>query len=116
MSSRNDKRVKRKTRIRKKVSGTSAVPRVSVFKSNNNFFAQLVDDENGVTIASASSIEKGAKVAGSSVKQAEEVGKNLSARAKDKKIDRAVFDRSGYKYHGAVATLAQTLRDNGIQV
>lgn len=116
MSSRNDKRVKRKTRIRKKISGTSSVPRVSVFKSNSNLYAQLVDDENGVTIASASSIEKGAKIAESSVKQAEKVGKNLSARAKDKKIEKAVFDRSGYKYHGAVAALAQALRDNGIQV
>jgi large subunit ribosomal protein L18 len=116
MSIRNKKRTQRKIRIRKKVVGTVQRPRVSVFRSNTNIYAQLIDDENGKTLASASSIAKGDKVSGSSIKQAEEIGKKLSEKAKDQKIESVVFDRSGYKYHGAVAALAQTLRDNGIKL
>ena len=101
-------------RIRKKVSGTDSVPRLSVFRSNKNINCQLIDDVNGVTIASASS--QGLTVSGPKTEQAKAVGQLIADRAKSKNIGKVVFDRSGYLYHGRVKALADAIREAGIDL
>lgn len=103
-----DKRIKRKKHIRKKVSGTATKPRVYVFKSNTYLYAGAADDSKGVVLLGV----KGART----VKGAQELGKKVATDLKKKKIDVAVFDRSGYIYHGVVAAFAQSMRDNGIKI
>ena len=110
--SSNKARQKRHLRIRKKISGTAQRPRLSVFRSNMNISAQLIDDVNGVTIVSASSL---GLENGGNVDAAKEVGKMLAERAKAKGIDTVVFDRSGYLYHGRVAALAEGAREGGLE-
>ena len=113
---RNDARVARHTRIRNKVSGTKDVPRLNVFRSNNNIFAQIIDDEAGVTLVSASSLEKELKIAnGGNVEAAAKVGELLAKKAKKAKISKVVFDRGGYLYHGRVKALAEAARENGLE-
>lgn len=113
---RNKVRQARHARIRAKVSGTNNVPRLNVFRSNNNIFAQIIDDEAGVTLASASSIDKELKLAnGGNVEAATKVGELLAKRAKEAKITKVVFDRGGYQYHGRVAALAEAARENGLE-
>ncbi len=110
--SSNKARQKRHLRIRKKVSGTALRPRLSVFRSLKNIYAQVIDDVTGVTIVSASSLDI---ENGGNVDAAKEVGKLIAERAKAKGIDSVVFDRSGYIYHGRVAALAEGAREGGLE-
>ena len=113
---RNEARQARHERVRAKISVTSAVPRLNVFRSNNNIFAQIIDDEAGVTLASASSIDNELKLTnGGNVEAATKVGELLAKRAKKAKITKVVFDRGGYLYHGRVKALADAARENGLE-
>ena len=113
---RNETRLERHKRVRAKVTGTSSVPRLNVFRSNSNIFAQIIDDEKAVTLVSASSIDKELKLTnGSNVEAATKVGELLAKRAKDAKIKKVVFDRGGYLYHGRVKALADAARENGLE-
>jgi large subunit ribosomal protein L18 len=105
-------RLKRKVRIRKKVSGTSERPRLCVYKSGRHMYAQLVDDVSGKTIAAVSSLKKSAK---KGTEMAKEVGAEIAKAALDKKIDSVVFDRSGFIYHGRVKALADSAREAGLK-
>ena len=114
--SRNVARTARHERIRNKVVGTTEVPRLNVFRSNSNIFAQIIDDTKGVTLVSASSIDKELKLEnGSNVEAAVKVGELLAKRAKDAKITQVTFDRGGYLYHGRVKALADAARENGLE-
>ena len=113
---RNSARVKRHSRVRAKVSGTQSVPRLNVFRSNNNIFAQIIDDEASKTLVSASSIDKELKLEnGGNIEAAAKVGELLAKRAKKAKISKVVFDRGGYLYHGRVKALADAARENGLE-
>jgi large subunit ribosomal protein L18 len=104
------------TRIRKKVSGTSERPRLAIFRSLNHIYAQVIDDQKGVTLCSASSVEKSAGVGnGGNIDAAKAIGKLIAERAKEKGIDSVVFDRGGYIYHGRVKSLAEAAREAGLQ-
>lgn len=111
-------KLKRRTRvkrgIRKKVSGTTQRPRLTVFRSNSHIYAQLIDDERGMTLASASS--NSIEVSGKPVETSKAVGSKLAQDAKEAGIESAVFDRNGYRYHGRVKALADGARDGGLQV
>lgn len=100
-------------RIRKKISGTATKPRLSVFRSNKEIYCQLIDDVNGVTLASVSS--KGMPKNGNKVAQSMEVGKVIAEKAKALKIEAVVFDRGGYLYHGRVKSLADGAREGGLK-
>ena len=114
--SRNEVRKARHARIREKVVGTAVAPRLNVFRSNKNIFAQIIDDEKGVTLVSASSIDKELKLEnGGNVEAAKEVGALLAKRAKEAKITKVTFDRGGYQYHGRVKALADAARENGLE-
>ncbi len=102
-----------KLSIRKKIFGTSQRPRISVFKSNKGMYAQLIDDVNGKTLASASTMEIGKS--NINVKIAKEVGKKLATNAKTAGIEIVVFDRSGYPFHGRVQSLAEGAREGGLK-
>ncbi|MEE0889810.1 MAG: 50S ribosomal protein L18 [Bacteroidales bacterium] len=109
------RRFKLKMRIRKKVSGTSERPRLTVFRSNKEIYAQLIDDVKGVTLASASTVEKTFERKGTKIEQAIVIGKNIAERAKSIGIEAVVFDRNGYLYHGRVKSLADSARENGLK-
>lgn len=114
--SRNEVRKARHVRVRAKVQGTSAAPRLNVFRSNNNIFAQIIDDEKAVTLVSASSIDKELKLEnGGNVEAATKVGALIAKRAKEAKITKVSFDRGGYLYHGRVKALAEAARENGLE-
>ncbi len=114
--SRNEMRQARHARVRNKISGTTEVPRLNVFRSNNNIFAQIIDDEKAVTLVSASSIDKELKLEnGSNIEAATKVGELLAKRAKKAKISKVTFDRGGYLYHGRVKALAEAARENGLE-
>ena len=114
--SRNDMRKFRHDRVRKTVTGSKSVPRLNVYRSNANIFAQIIDDENARTLVSASSIDKELKLEnGSNVEAAYQVGVLLAKRAKEAKITKVVFDRGGYLYHGRVKALAEAARENGLE-
>ncbi len=116
MATKKDiRRLKIKMRIRKKVNGTSSRPRLTVFRSNKEIYAQLVDDVDGKTLASASSMEKSFEKQGTKSDVATSVGKNIADRAKAIGIDEVVFDRNGYLYHGRVKALADAARENGLK-
>jgi len=110
-----DRRAKRRVRVRAKVSGTAERPRVSVFRSNRGIYAQLIDDVRGVTLASADSreIEGGAGLDKTAI--AGKVGGLLAERARAAGVERVVFDRAGYLYHGRVKALAEGARKAGLQ-
>lgn len=112
---KNAQRMKRHIRVRGKISGTPERPRLSVFRSNANIYAQIIDDESGVTLASASTLDKEFDGAAGNVEAARKVGKAVAERAKAKGIDTVVFDRSGYIYHGRVAALAEGAREGGLE-
>ena len=113
---RNDARIARHDRIRNKISGTKDVPRLNVFRSNSNIFAQIIDDEAGVTLVSASSLEKDLKLTnGGNIEAAKQVGAEIAKKAKKAKITKVVFDRGGYEYHGRVEALADAARENGLE-
>ena len=105
----------RHARVRKKISGTPECPRLSVFRSLQHIYAQLIDDVNGVTLASASSMDKSFEGNGGNKAAAREIGKILAARALEKGIDTVVFDRGGYLYHGRVSELADGAREGGLK-
>lgn len=114
--SRQDMRRAVHTRIRKKVEGTAERPRLAVFRSLNHIYAQVIDDKSGVTLCSASSVEKGAGVdKGGNVDAAKVIGKLIAERSKEKGISTVVFDRGGYIYHGRVKSLADAAREAGLQ-
>ncbi|MCF6173624.1 MAG: 50S ribosomal protein L18 [Campylobacteraceae bacterium] len=104
-------RIKRKRRVRAKISGTSELVRVSIFKSNRAIYAQAIDDVNGVTLASVDGKKLGFKA---NKEDAVKVAKVFAQTLKSKDFNKIVFDRNGYLYHGVVAAFAQGLRDNGI--
>ena len=108
-------RLKRHIRVRGKISGTAQCPRLNVFRSNANIYAQLIDDVNGVTLASANTLEKGFEGATGNAEAAKKVGLVLAERAKAKGIEVVVFDRGGYLYHGRVAALAEGAREGGLK-
>ena len=107
-------RLKRHTRVRSKIFGTAECPRLDVFRSLQNIYAQLIDDVNGVTLVSASTTEKDFKDYGGNIDAAKAVGKKLAERAAEKNIKDVVFDRGGYVYHGRVAALAEGAREGGL--
>jgi large subunit ribosomal protein L18 len=112
---RSQANVRRRRRIRKKVAGDSARPRLSVFRSNRHIYAQLVDDATGRTVAAASDVET--SVDGKAkADRAKAVGALLAQRAKEAGVDRAVFDRGGRLYHGRVKALAEGAREGGLQI
>ena len=102
-------------RIRRKVTGTSERPRLAVFRSLKSIYAQVIDDANGKTIVSASSLEKDAGAKGANAAAAKAVGELIAKKAKDKGITRVVFDRGGYLYHGNIKALADAARENGLE-
>ena len=104
-------------RIRKKITGTAESPRLAVYRSNKQIYVQVVNDQNGETILSASSKEKevAAQTGIKKIEQAKLVGKLLAAKCKEKGIEQVVFDRSGYKYHGRVKSLADAAREGGLK-
>ena len=117
MTPRQAMRVKRKGRIRKKISGTEARPRLTVFRSTKHIYAQLIDDLQGVTLASAGTLSPEIKDKLSGLKKREaarEVGKLLADKAKNKGIEQVVFDRNGFLYHGRVRSLAESCREHGL--
>ena len=116
--SRKDKRVARHQRIRKNLSGTPERPRLCVFRSNKNISAQIIDDVNGVTLASASTIDKELKseiAYGGNKEAAKAVGEAIAKRALAKGIEEVTFDRGGFLYHGRVAELAEGAREAGLK-
>lgn len=108
-------RLKRHIRVRSKISGTAERPRLNVFRSNANIYAQIIDDVNGVTLVSANTLEKGFEGATGNAEAAKKVGTVLAERAKAKGIEEVVFDRGGYVYHGRVAALAEGAREGGLK-
>jgi len=114
--SRNEMRLERHKRIRENLSGTAEKPRLNVFRSNANITAQIIDDEKGVTLVSASTLEKELKITnGGNVEAAKKIGEEIAKRAKKAKITEVVFDRGGYLYHGRVKALAEAARENGLE-
>lgn len=101
--------------IRGKISGTAARPRLSVFRSNKEIYAQLIDDVSGATLAAASSRDKDFSRSGTKTEQSKSVGTALAAKAKEKGIEIVVFDRNGFLYHGRVKALAEGAREGGLQ-
>ena len=108
-------RLKRHKRVRAKISGTPERPRLNVFRSNTNIYAQIIDDVNGKTLVSASSLEKAFECDGTKTDAAKKVGQVVAERAKAAGISEVVFDRGGYVYHGRVAALAEGAREGGLQ-
>ena len=111
----NAQRLKRHKRVRAKISGTPEMPRLNVFRSEANIYAQVIDDVNGVTLASASSLDKAIEGYGCNIAAATAVGKLVAERAKAKGIETVVFDRGGYLYHGRVKALAEGAREGGLK-
>ena len=111
----NAQRLKRHKRVRGKISGTPERPRLNVFRSETNIYAQIIDDVAGVTLVSASSLEKGFECEGTKSDAAKKVGQLVAERALAKGIDTVVFDRGGYLYHGRVKALAEGAREGGLK-
>ena len=126
MRAKRQKRLQRHRRVRAKIKGTGERPRLSVFRSNKHLWVQLIDDTRGVTIAAAndaevnsalerSAIKSGTKEKGTRAARAESLGMIIAARAKEKKIKQAVFDRGGHSYHGLVKAVAEGARKEGLK-
>ena len=111
----NAQRIKRHKRVRSKISGTPEMPRLNVFRSEANIYAQVIDDVSGKTLVSASSLDKDIQGYGGNIAAAAAVGKLVAERAKAKGIETVVFDRGGYLYHGRVKALAEGAREGGLQ-
>lgn len=110
------RRQRRHAHLRRRLSGTAECPRLNIFRSSANIYAQLVDDAGGVTLASASSLDKSLRTSKEpKTSRAESVGKLLAERAKAAGVERVVFDRGGYLYHGRVRAVAAGARDGGLQ-
>ena len=112
---KQDKRARVKRGIRKKISGSATRPRLSVFRSNRHIYAQLIDDDGGLTVASASSVLESVE-GGKPVAVGTAVGKLLAERAKEAGVESAVFDRNGYRYHGRVRAVADGAREGGLKL
>ena len=111
----NAARIKRHKRVRSKISGTPERPRLCVFRSAKHIYAQIIDDVNGVTLVSASSMEKSFTEYGGNKDAAKKIGMLVAERCKAKGIENVVFDRGGYLYHGRVKELAEGAREGGLQ-
>lgn len=109
------KRDRIKRRVRGKISGSSSAPRLSVYKSNKEIYAQLIDDKEGKTLVSASSREKGVDAKGTKTEIAAAVGKKIAEKAKAAGFEKIVFDRNGFVYHGRVKALADGAREGGLK-
>lgn len=117
-ANRNKVRVRKHVRVRKKISGTAARPRLDVFRSLSHIYAQIIDDEKGVTLVAASTLDKAIKDKvdfGGNVEAAKEVGKLVAEKALEAGITEVVFDRGGYPYHGRVKALADSAREAGLK-
>ena len=112
---RKFERTRRHIRVRRKISGTADRPRLCVYRSNTNIYAQIIDDVAGNTIVSASTLDKEVKTKHANKDAAKEVGTLIAKRAAEKKIKSVVFDRSGYIYHGVVKELAEAAREGGLE-
>ena len=112
---KNKQRLKRHKRVRGKISGTAECPRLAVYRSNKNIYAQIIDDVKGVTLVSASTIEAGFEGAQGNKEAAKKVGKAIGEKALAKGIETVVFDRGGYIYHGRVSELAAGAREAGLK-
>ncbi|MEM7602329.1 MAG: 50S ribosomal protein L18 [Verrucomicrobiota bacterium] len=112
---RKQARAKVRRRIRKKISGTPDCPRLAVHFSNQNVYAQVIDDVSGKTVASASTLDKGVGVKGANSEAAAKVGEEVAKRAKEAKIEAVVFDRGGFQFHGKVKALADAAREAGLK-
>lgn len=118
ISKSNDKirrRLKRKTHIRKTIHGTASKPRMSVFRSNKNIYVQVIDDDNGTTIAAASTMEQGFSSPKVNKETAGKIGEAIGKKLKEKNIETVVFDRNGYLYHGVIKSVADGARSTGIK-
>ncbi len=113
---KNEARLRRHRRVRGKISGTAARPRLDVFSSAKHIYAQIIDDEQGVTLVSASTMDKDFNGFGGNVEAAAEIGKKIAAKALEKGITEVVFDRGGYVYHGRVKALADGAREGGLKL
>jgi large subunit ribosomal protein L18 len=113
--SKLNRRAKIKRRIRKKISGTTQVPRLSVYRSNKQIYAQLIDDTKGITLVAASSYKNKAVESKTKIEQAAIVGKDIAEKAVKAGIESVVFDRNGYLYHGRVKSLADSAREGGLK-
>ena len=112
--SKNSQRIMRHKRVRKNISGTSEMPRLNVFRSNTQIYAQIINDETGTTLASSSSVQLKIKNGGN-IEGAKLVGAYIAKKAKEANISKVVFDRGGYQYHGRVEALADAARENGLE-
>ena len=115
---RNRQRIRRHQRVRKKVAGTEARPRLNVFRSLNQFYAQVIDDDKGHTILAVSSLDAslGSKLKGKTkTEQASLIGEEIAKRAKKAGVNTVVFDRGGYRYHGRIRALAEAAREGGLE-
>ena len=112
--SKNSQRIMRHKRVRKNISGTSEMPRLNVFRSNTQIYAQILNDETGTTLASSSSVQLKIKNGGN-IEGAKLVGADIAKKAKEANISKVVFDRGGYQYHGRVEALADAARENGLE-
>lgn len=111
----NAARIRRHMRVRKNISGTAERPRLNVYRSLNNIYAQVIDDVKGVTLVAASSLDKGFEGYGGNIEAAKAVGKAVAEKALAAGIKAVVFDRGGYVYHGRVAALAEGAREGGLE-
>jgi large subunit ribosomal protein L18 len=109
-------RLRRHARVRRKIQGGAERPRLAVYRSNRHIYAQLVDDDAGRTLASASSLEEGVRADGDKKATAKVVGQLIAQRAKDAGVERAVFDRGGRLYHGRVRSVAEGAREGGLRL
>lgn len=114
-TNRKLERERRHIRVRRKISGTSECPRLCVYRSNSNIYAQIIDDVKGETIVSASTLDKAVKIKKSNKEAAKEVGTLIAKRAIEKNIKNVVYDRGGYIYHGIVKELAEAAREAGLE-
>ncbi len=118
MISRKDEKQKRQERIRKKVAGTAERPRLSVYRSLNNIYAQIIDDSRGATLVAASTLEKdikGTEGHKGNIEAAKKVGQLIAKKAIAAGVKKVVFDRSGYRYHGSIKALAEGTREGGLE-
>ncbi|MDD7593370.1 MAG: 50S ribosomal protein L18 [Peptoniphilaceae bacterium] len=115
-STKNANRKARHARVRKKISGTAQRPRLNVYKSNTNMYAQIIDDVEGRTLVSASTLDDAVETKGSTVESAKAVGQVIAKKALEQGIENVVFDRSGYIYHGKVKAIAEGAREAGLKL
>ncbi len=113
---KRDARIRRHARVRKHVRGTAERPRLAVFRSNRHISAQVIDDRAGVTLASASTLEADLRSGSSNVGAAAKVGARVAERARQAGVERVVFDRGGFLYHGRVAAVAEAAREAGLEL